>query len=109
MPVPTLDLHTHILPERWPDLAERYGCGGWMRLDHPEVGQIESGLVMYPLGHAQADFLMTTDVLEHKINQLVSLGVKKPMELIEKITKLSTASPEEVRTLYDFEIDWKTG
>lgn len=36
MPVPTLDLHTHILPERWPDLAERYGCGGWMRLDHPE-------------------------------------------------------------------------
>ena len=32
----TIDLHTHVLPERWPDLAERYGCGGWMRLDHPE-------------------------------------------------------------------------
>lgn len=32
----TVDLHTHILPERWPDLAERYGCGGWMRLEHPE-------------------------------------------------------------------------
>ena len=29
-----IDLHTHILPERWPDLRERYGYGGWIRLEH---------------------------------------------------------------------------
>ncbi len=29
-----IDLHTHILPERWPDLRERYGYGGWVRLEH---------------------------------------------------------------------------
>ena len=29
-----IDLHTHILPEKWPDLRERYGCGGWVRLEH---------------------------------------------------------------------------
>lgn len=29
-----VDLHTHILPERWPDLRERFGCGGWVRLEH---------------------------------------------------------------------------
>ncbi len=29
-----LDLHTHILPERWPDLVERFGYPGWVRLDH---------------------------------------------------------------------------
>ena len=31
---PVVDLHTHLLPERWPDLAEKYGYGGWISLDH---------------------------------------------------------------------------
>ncbi|MCH6551032.1 MAG: amidohydrolase, partial [Planctomycetes bacterium] len=29
-----IDLHTHILPQNWPDLREKYGYGGWVRLDH---------------------------------------------------------------------------
>ena len=31
-----IDLHTHILPETWPDLVERYGYEGFVRLDHHE-------------------------------------------------------------------------
>ncbi|MBI4716747.1 MAG: amidohydrolase [Planctomycetes bacterium] len=29
-----IDLHTHILPEHWPDLRERYGDGGFVSLEH---------------------------------------------------------------------------
>ena len=29
-----IDIHTHILPENWPNLKERYGYGGFVQLDH---------------------------------------------------------------------------
>jgi aminocarboxymuconate-semialdehyde decarboxylase len=29
-----IDVHTHILPESWPDLHEKYGYGGFVRLEH---------------------------------------------------------------------------
>ena len=32
--LPKIDLHTHILPEKWPDLRDRSGYCGWVRLEH---------------------------------------------------------------------------
>jgi len=34
----TIDIHTHILPETWPDLKARYGYGGFIHLDHHKCG-----------------------------------------------------------------------
>ena len=33
-----LDIHTHILPKTWPDLKKKYGYGGWIQLEHSNVG-----------------------------------------------------------------------
>ena len=33
-----IDIHTHVLPENWPDLKERYGYGGFVQLDHTGPG-----------------------------------------------------------------------
>jgi len=38
LPSLKVDVHTHILPERWPDLRERYGYGGFVRLEHHAPG-----------------------------------------------------------------------
>lgn len=29
-----IDIHTHVLPETWPDLEKKFGYGGWISLDH---------------------------------------------------------------------------
>ena len=36
--MPKIDLHTHILPERWPDWTRRTGYPGWISLDHDAPG-----------------------------------------------------------------------
>jgi aminocarboxymuconate-semialdehyde decarboxylase len=33
-----VDIHTHILPKDWPDLADRYGYGGFVQLVHHQPG-----------------------------------------------------------------------
>ncbi|MDH3689476.1 MAG: amidohydrolase [Gammaproteobacteria bacterium] len=33
-----IDIHTHILPENWPSLSEKYGYGGFVNLEHQKTG-----------------------------------------------------------------------
>jgi aminocarboxymuconate-semialdehyde decarboxylase len=41
--VTTIDLHTHILPERWPNWTERSGYAGWISLEHSHGGGSHGG------------------------------------------------------------------
>ncbi|MDH3336602.1 MAG: amidohydrolase [Gammaproteobacteria bacterium] len=36
---PVIDIHSHFLPEQWPDLAERFGTPDWPWMRHTEVGK----------------------------------------------------------------------
>ena len=78
-------------------------------LNHSQVGQVDSGLVMYPLGHAASDFVTMHSVLQHKINTLASIGTKHPKLLIDKMENIQSASAEDIRSIYDCDIDWKEG
>ena len=49
-----VDLHTHILPERWPDWAKRTGYPGWIHLDHhkPSCARMMQGETSFrEIGH----------------------------------------------------------
>ena len=75
-----------------------------IRLQHHELGTVESGLIMYPLGHSRSDFLRTKDILHAKINYLASQGVKEPQAMMSRYKDLQNASIEDVRTLYSFDM-----
>lgn len=38
MPPLKIDIHTHILPENWPNLKEKYSYGGFINLEHHKPG-----------------------------------------------------------------------
>lgn len=32
--VPKIDIHTHIIPETWPNWNDRFGYTGWLHIQH---------------------------------------------------------------------------
>jgi aminocarboxymuconate-semialdehyde decarboxylase len=35
--MPVIDIHTHFVPQNWPDLADRFGTPGWPSIRHHET------------------------------------------------------------------------
>jgi hypothetical protein len=68
----------------------------------------DSGLVMYPAGHARNTTNDLEGILKQKFHALAALSVGEPDELLAKLSDLPSKSAAEIAKLYgDIEIDFK--
>jgi 2-methylcitrate dehydratase len=89
-----------------PEYDARYpeGIPTSLVLEHGRLGRLESGLVMFPPGHARGPQALGQQVLAHKIAALAALGECDPAMLTSRFTNLAAKTSAEVRALYSFPI-----
>jgi len=92
-----------------PEYDEKYpdGIPTSMVVATEDGRELESGLIMYPKGHARSsDF---EDILEHKFDLMGTLafGEAGKAEAMAKLTNLGEKSAQEVKDIFDFKIDYK--
>ncbi len=64
----------------------------------------DSGLVMYPAGHARNTTADLKGILAHKWEQLGLLATDEPRELIKRVERMERKSAREMAEVYGFEI-----
>jgi 2-methylcitrate dehydratase len=64
----------------------------------------DSGLVMYPAGHARNTTADLDDILAAKFQRLGSLALASPGPIVDRFNAVGDLSADDLRTLYDFEI-----
>jgi 2-methylcitrate dehydratase len=64
----------------------------------------DSGLVMYPAGHARNTSADLLDILGTKFSRLASLAVENPLDVIARLSDLGSKTAGQVASLYDFRI-----
>lgn len=65
----------------------------------------DSGLVMYPAGHARNTTADLKGLLEHKFMLMGRLVTENPGPIVERYSRLETKSPEEVQRINDFALE----
>lgn len=69
----------------------------------------DSGMVMYPGGHARNTTADLKGILRHKFNLLGKLVQDNPADLIARFEKLHTKSAEQIQGLHDFTYNTRDG
>lgn len=64
----------------------------------------DSGLVMYPGGHARNTTADLADILAHKFRLLARLAVSDVDAAIARVSNLASKTPDQVKQLYAFEV-----
>ena len=85
--------------ERYPD-----GIPTSMTITLEGGRQYDSGLVMYPSGHARNTTCDLEGILAHKADLLGALAMDDPAGIIERCNGIGTLAPEAVAGIMDFPI-----
>jgi 2-methylcitrate dehydratase len=85
--------------EKYPD-----GIPTTLEIIHRTLGNVSSGLVMYPEGHARNTSGNLKSLLEAKFRLLAGQGVADVDDLYHRFTGLASKSAADIARLYDFQI-----
>jgi 2-methylcitrate dehydratase len=89
-----------------PEYDEKYpdGIPTSMVITTTDGATFDSGLVMYPAGHARNTTADLAALLEHKFEMLGSLALSDPLSVITRLNRTSELSATELRTIYQFQL-----
>jgi 2-methylcitrate dehydratase len=71
--------------------------------------ELDSGLVMYPAGHARNSQADLDDLLDHKFRLMGGLAFQDPQPVIDRFNNLADKSADEIQTIHDFEYEVRGG
>ncbi len=85
--------------DKYPD-----GIPTTVELSHRRLGDLSSGLVMYPEGHARNTSGRLPALLANKVERLFGLGVADPQTLRTRFSNIAEKSADDIHVLHDFTI-----
>ncbi len=85
--------------DRYPE-----GIPTTLELSHGGLGELSSGLVMYPKGHARNNDADVAELLDNKFRRLMEIGSEDINGLKDRFSNMAEKTPQEIRGLYDFPI-----
>jgi 2-methylcitrate dehydratase len=90
-----------------PDYDAKYpdGIPTSIQITDGQGQTFDSGLVMYPAGHARNTTADLKSLLNHKWQKLGELASDNPKKMIEKLSGIGSKSAAEVARMYDFSIE----
>lgn len=70
--------------------------------------EFDSGLVMYPAGHARNDTARLEDILRHKFELLGGLASRDAPSLVERFSNIAGKSAQDIAAINDFNLEVRT-
>lgn len=90
--------------KRYPD-----GIPTSLIIEDTDGTEFDSGMVMYPAGHARNTEADLKDILAYKFNLLGKLAFENPEPIVDRFQNLGDKTSADIASLHDFEIQTRDG